>query len=53
MNTRGVPMVDCFTQPKTSGAGTRTLVARVKAECPNQLDYTGFRYLTTNKYITY
>ena len=28
--------------PRNSAAGTRTRVARVRAEYPNQLDYSGF-----------
>ena len=27
---------------ENSATGTRTRVARVRAECPNQLDYSGF-----------
>ena len=33
--------------PKSSATGTRTRVARVRAEYPNQLDYSG-RYIDTN-----
>ena len=31
---------------KNSAMGTRTRVARVRAEYPNQLDYSGFCYIT-------
>jgi hypothetical protein len=34
--------------PKSSATGTRTRVARVRAEYPNQLDYSG-RYIDTLK----
>ena len=33
-----------FTVVRSSATGTRTQVARVKAEYPNQLDYSGFRH---------
>ena len=35
---------------QNSDAGTRTRVARVKAEYPNQLDYIGARYIGVARY---
>ena len=34
-------MMNWARRPKTSASGTRTRVAQVRAEYPNQLDYSG------------